>query len=85
METVKNALIELAKSGIGIREAAAFAVIDGQTSSEIADVVGSAKHTMSTRLNTLARKGLIEQVRFDGAARWVRTDIGNDVMNRAGL
>ena len=85
METEKHALIELAKAGIGIREAAAFVIIDGQTSGEIADAVGSAKHTMSTRLNTLSRKGLIERVRFDGAARWVRTDLGNDVMNRAGI
>lgn len=82
---LKKALIELAKAGIGIREAAAFVIIDGQTSGEIARAVGSENHCMSTRLNTLSRKGLIERVKFDGAARWVRTDLGNDVMNRAGI
>jgi DNA-binding HxlR family transcriptional regulator len=85
MENIKETLIELAKAGIGIRECAAFVIVNGQTSGEIADAVGSARHTMATRLNTLARKGLIERVCYDGASRWVKTDIGYDVMNRAGI
>lgn len=83
METVKQALIELAKAGIGIRECAAFVIIDGQTSAEIANAVGSQRHTMATRLNTLARKGFITRVHFDGASRWIKTDAGNELMERS--
>lgn len=82
---LKKALIELAKAGIGIRECAAFVIIDGQTSAEIAKAVGSERHTTATRLNTLARKGFIERMCYDGAARWVKTDLGNDLMDRAGI
>ena len=85
MENIKNVLIELAKAGIGIRECAAFVVVDGQTTRHIAEAVGAEMHTTATRLNTLARKELIERVRYDGAARWVKTEIGYDLMNRAGI
>jgi transposase len=85
MENIKNTLIELAKAGIGIRECAAFVVVDGQTTRQIAEAVGAEMHTSATRLNTLARKGYIERVRYDGAARWVKTEIGYDLMNRAGI
>ena len=85
MEAVKHALIELAKAGIGIRECAAFVIIDGQTSAQIANAVGSERHTMATRLNTLARKGFISRVHFDGASRWIKTDAGNELMERSGI
>lgn len=85
MGTIEHKLIILACAGMGIREAVAFVVTDGQTTAEIANRVGSANHTMATRLNTLAKKGLIERAHYDGAARWVKTDLGYDVMNRAGL